>query len=161
MPDPRHLRLAGFGVCYLLLQWAATYWRDAGSTDWLIERATARPAGRLIAVLWPQEHVRSIAAGLAWPGGSLQLLRGCDGLEVLTLYVAAVLVAPVGWRRGLVMLGLGLATTWLSNQLRVLLLYWSWRHWPSAFDALHVIVAPVVLLLVLLALFRALLQGAR
>lgn len=152
--ESRGRRVLAFGALYLTLQWVASAWREHDGAWWLVDQATARPAGRLIGAMWPDEHVRAFGGGLAWPGGSLQLARGCDGLEVLTLFVAAVLVAPVGWRRGLQMLALGTALTWAGNQARVLLLYFSWRHWPQAFDVLHVLVAPIALLFALLVLFR-------
>ena len=104
------------------------------------------PAAALIDLFFPADGVSAHGPRLTWPGGRLQLLAGCDGFEVLSLYLAAVFVAPVPWRRGLVMLSLGCLLVWALNQLRLLGLYVSYRHWREGFDALHTVWGPVLML---------------
>lgn len=118
-----------------------------------IDLVTVAPAGWLIDGLFPADGVIAQGPRLVWPGGRMTIRAGCDGLEVLTLYVAAVLVAPVSWRRALGMLALGGLLVWLLNQCRLLALYLALRHWPAAFDAIHVVWAPLLLLAAVFAAF--------
>lgn len=139
-------RIASFIALFLVLQAA---WGQVGAADagaWLIGRATVAPAAALIGMLFPFDHVWAQGTRLAWPDGRLQLEAGCDGFEVLALFVPAVLVAPVGWRRAAATLLAGTALIWGLNQIRLLALYLAFRHWHEAFDPLHAVFAPLLLL---------------
>lgn len=125
---------------------------DAAGAAW-IDRFTVLPAAWLIDGLFPADGVSGLGPRLAWPGGRLMIRAGCDGLELLTLYLAAVLVAPVPWRRAIGMLAFGGLLVWLLNQVRLLALYLAFRHWPAGFDAVHVVWAPLLLLVAVFAAF--------
>lgn len=146
-PLPRRLaRVAGFAALYLLLQTGYQALREGPDTPWVIERGIVLPAAALIGGVLPADGVVAQGARLVWPGGRLQLLAGCDGFELLIMLVAATLVAPVSWRRGLFMLGVGGAGIWALNELRLFALYLSFRHWRESFDAVHTVWAPLLLL---------------
>lgn len=149
----RWARIGLFLILYAAAHAAYRMLRDAGTSHWLIDTATALPAATLIDLLFPADAVQASGPRLTWPGGRLQLLVGCDGFEVMALYVPAVLVAPVGWRRGLTMLGLGLLLIWTLNQLRLLALYLAFRHWREGFDALHTLWGPLLMLGAVAAFF--------
>lgn len=143
---PRLGRVALFAGLYLALQaaWRQLCAGEAGA--WLIDRATVAPAAGLIGMLLPHDNVWANGPRLAWPEGRLQLEAGCDGFEVLALFVPAVLVAPIGWRRGVAMLFAGTLLIWGLNQVRLLALYLAFRRWPEIFDPLHAVWAPLILL---------------
>lgn len=142
----RWWRIGLFVLLYAAAHAAYRALREPGVGHWLVDTATALPAAALIDLLFPADAVQAAGPRLVWPGGRLQLLAGCDGFEVMALYVPAVLVAPVGWRRGLVMLGGGLLLIWALNQARLLALYLAFRHWREGFDALHTLWGPLLLL---------------
>lgn len=142
----RWWRIGLFVLLYTAAHAAYRALREHGGSHWLVDTATALPAAALIDLLFPADAVQAAGPRLVWPGGRLQLLAGCDGFEVMALYVPAVLVAPVGWRRGLVMLGGGLLLIWALNQARLLGLYLAFRHWREGFDALHMLWGPLLLL---------------
>ena len=146
-------RAALFGLIYALLHAAYQGLRAAGGSHWLVDAATVAPCAALIELLFPADGVQAAGPHLLWPGGRLQLLAGCDGFEVLALYVPAVLVAPVAWRRGLIMLMLGTLLIWCLNQARLLALYLAFRHWRTGFDTLHTVWGPLLMLSAVFAFF--------
>jgi exosortase/archaeosortase family protein len=68
---------------------------------------------------------------------SLNVQKGCDGMEVTALYLIGVLLVPFRWRSKWIGLGYGLAVLFVLNLLRIIILYLAQIHWPSAFEMLH------------------------
>jgi exosortase family protein XrtM len=143
--SPVWLRVGLFLLIYVLLHWAYQSLRDSRFDAWFVHTLTVQPASALINVLWPADAVAAIGPRLVWPEGRLTLLAGCDGFEVMSLFVAAVLVADTGWRRGLVALLGGCLTVWALNQLRIAALYGSFRYQREWFDAIHTAWGPLAL----------------
>lgn len=158
---PRLGRIALFATLFLALQ--AAWWQlgEGEAGDWLIGRATVAPSAALIGWLFPHDHVWAQGPRLAWPDGRMQLEAGCDGFEVLALFIPAVLVAPIGWRRGVAMLLAGTALIWCLNQARLLALYLAFRRWHEAFDPLHAVWAPLLVLGATFAFYAWCLRCAR
>ena len=147
------LMVAAYLALYTLFQAAYQALRTGGHSHWLIDQLTVAPSAALIGSVFPGDGVWAQGSRVMWPGGSLALLAGCDGFEVLALYLPAVLVSPVSWRRGLAMLVLGSALIWLFNQGRLLTLYAAFRYWHDGFDALHTVWAPLLMLAMVCAFF--------
>ena len=71
---------------------------------------------------------------------SVNIKRGCDALQVSAFFIFAVLAWPVSvsiWRR---FLGLIIGTSLLlaMNLVRIVSLYYTGIHFPSAFDMMHI-----------------------
>lgn len=143
---PERGRLLRFALAWTLLFVPMQALRAGPVGAWWIERATAAPSAALIGWLRPSDGVLAQGPRLVWPGGRLSLQAGCDGLELLALLAAALLAAPLPWRRRVTLLPTMLLLVWVLNQGRLLALYASFRHWPDGFDALHVVVAPLLML---------------
>jgi exosortase/archaeosortase family protein len=128
-----------FGAFYLAL---AQAWGD-GLSYWLIDVFTVKPAA------WIARHVLgdpTIAAQGSRVGsgqGSLNVLFGCEGTDVLMLLAAALLVTPVRWADRLTGLLAGTAFVFVVNQLRLLALLEALRTQRDWFGALHGLVAPL------------------
>jgi exosortase/archaeosortase family protein len=121
----------------------------------VIHWGTVRPAALLIDLLTPGAHVQAVGFSLLAPGGGLNILNGCEGLEALFLLSAAFLVAPLptGLRlRGLL---LGVVVVFLVNQSRILVLFYAYRTDAALFDPLHGTVTPIGVVLVVSAYFYA------
>jgi exosortase/archaeosortase family protein len=151
--SPVVLRIALFLLIYGSLHWAYQSLRSSVFDPWFIHTLTVAPAAALLDGLWPADLVRAIGPRLAWPGGRLTLLAGCDGFEVMSLFAAAVLVADLSWRRGLVALGVGCVAVWALNQARIVALYWAFRYEREWFDAIHTLWGPLLLISAVTALY--------
>lgn len=141
------LRVSLFLGLYALLHWAYQSLRESPLDPWFIHTLTVQPAASLIGWIAPLDGVSAVGPRLVWPQGRLTLLAGCDGFEVMSLFIAAMLVADVTWRRGLVMLLAGCTTVWVLNQLRIAALYWAFRYERDWFDAIHTVWGPLLLIL--------------
>jgi exosortase/archaeosortase family protein len=147
------LRVALFLGIYALLHASYQALRESSFDPWFIHNLTVRPAAALIGWIWPMDGVAPAGPRLVWPNGRLTLLAGCDGFEVMSLFVAAMLVADVTWRRGLLFLGAGCVAVWMLNQLRIAALYWAFRYERAWFDAIHTAWGPLVLILAVAAIY--------
>ena len=54
---------------------------------------------------------------------TLSIATGCNGVEAIALYFAAVLALPARWRRRLVGLAIGIVGIFIINQIRVVGLF--------------------------------------
>lgn len=154
---PRRLWLTAvfFLGSFMLLQWA---WSEARGT-WVerlvIDQMTVKTAAWLIDTLDPAIGVQAVGSRLKAAGGGLNILNGCEGTEVAFLLACAMLVAPMAWRARLLGLAVGCLLVFVLNQGRVLALFYAFRADRTLFDALHGIIAPLLLILAASAFFLA------
>lgn len=85
------------------------------------------------------------------PRYSVNIAHGCDAIEPAALFVAAVLAFPVVLRWKLLGLIVGVAVLMIINLFRIISLFYTGVHWPSAFETMHIDVWQPAF--VLLALF--------
>jgi len=120
---------------------------------------TVRPAAQLVSLLSPSEEVRAhgdrIQSNLAY----IRVAQGCEGIEVMLLFVAAMIGASMSWRRRAVGCLAGVTVIYVFNLLRVAGLWFCARYWPSHFEAMHVIVGQTVIIVVAVLLFAAMASG--
>ena len=112
----------------------------------VIDIATVRTAAVLINLVTPQINVRAEGPRLKAAGGGLNVLNGCEGIDVAFLLIAAMLVAPLAWRWRLGGLLVGLPLVFMLNQARVLALFFAYRSDQAMFNLLHGAVAPLLLI---------------
>jgi len=113
----------------------------------VVHDATVRPAAWLVNLLTPDVQAKAVKFSLRAPGGGLNILNGCEGLDALFLLIAAFLVAPLSWRSRLVGLAFGVPFVFVVNQARILGLFYAYRADRTLFDPLHGMVAPIVVVL--------------
>jgi exosortase/archaeosortase family protein len=141
--------------------------RDSSVARSLIEQAIVKPAAfainHLSSLINQPSSPHAYAAGsqLRSEGGSLNIVNGCDGVELLCLLISGFAVAPVPWRSRVYGMLFGLPLVYLLNQARILGLFFSLRGDPRWFDALHGLVAPVVMIVLIMAYFHTWLSRAR
>jgi exosortase family protein XrtM len=141
------LRVLAFLALFVALQAGYSSGRGGALERLVIDQATVRTAAVLIDTLSPELQVRADGPRLRASGGGLNVLNGCEGTDVAFLLVAALVVAPLPWRRRLAGLMLGLPLVFALNQLRVLALFYAFRSDRAWFDLLHGAVAPLLLVL--------------
>jgi len=134
----------------------------------------------LISLNWVNDHViEPFTAGIAdLSGATLNLLgqdvtmrgteihsakfgvnikNGCNGVEAMLIFLAAVLAFPARWKSKLAGLGIGFLAIQLVNLVRVVALFLTGSYFPKVFDASHTVVwqTIVILFAVLLWIFWA------
>lgn len=146
-------RVAAFLALFTLLSlgWAALAGGDAHF--WVIERLTVAPAAQLLGWLDPALGVSAQGDHLKAAGGGLRVAGGCEGMDIALLMVSGVLCAEVGWRHRLVGLVVGSGLVFAMNQMRIVGLFYAFRHDRAQFDLLHTVVMPLAMVLVLGAFF--------
>jgi exosortase H (IPTLxxWG-CTERM-specific) len=124
----------------------------------------------LISVNWINDHaIEPFTAGIARvSGAALDLLgqdvrmqgtiirgsrfavnirNGCNGVEAMLIFLAAVLAFPAPWRARLLGLAIGVVAIQAVNLVRVVALYLTGVYLPSWFDASHTVVWQTVVIL--------------
>jgi|SRR5215213_7237824 len=134
----------------------------------------------LISVQWVNDHaIEPFTAGIARVSGAvLDLLgqnvtmqgtiirnsrfavnirNGCNGVEAMLIFLAAVLAFPASWRSRLLGLGLGILAIQVVNLIRVVALFLTGIYFPRLFDASHTVIWQTLVILsgVLLWIFWA------
>ena len=144
-----------FALAAALLLAACEAARGTRAVAMFVSGALNTPAAALLGVLAPGEAVDAVGSSLVSVAAQLNVVRGCDGLEALVLYAAAVLAWPgtPGQRAGA--LAIGLATLHVANLLRLVATWLVIRHAPASFAWVHGIVAPLGLVLIAAAVFSA------
>ena len=79
--------------------------------------------------------------------------RGCDPLEPIALFGAAVIAFPAPSRRKAMGLAIGAALLFTLNVLRIVSLYWLGRHKSVWFETVHLELWPAFFIIVSLSLW--------
>jgi len=146
-------RVIGFAAVFAVLQLSWQALAGGAIERFVIHDATVVPATWLVNSITPAVHANAVDRTLAAPGGGLNILNGCEGIEALFLLFAAFAVAPLPWRSRCTGFLLGVAVVFIVNQARILTLFYTYRTDPALFDPLHGIVTPIVVVLTVSAYF--------
>ena len=84
------------------------------------------------------------------PRFSTEIVMGCDGIEMIALFVAAVLASPVGLRSRLLCIVVGTVILMMINLVRIVSLFCIGVYFPNALDVIHLDVWPGVLIVLVL-----------
>jgi exosortase H (IPTLxxWG-CTERM-specific) len=134
----------------------------------------------LISVNWVNDHViEPFTAGIARVSGAVldligqdvtmqgtvirnarfavNIRNGCNGVEAMLIFLAAVLAFPASWRSRLLGLVLGILAIQVVNLIRVVALFLTGIYFPKLFDASHTVIWQTLVILsgVLLWIFWA------
>jgi exosortase/archaeosortase family protein len=114
-----------------------------------------RAGSALIHLLTPGESVRGRGDRIESATTSIQVAQGCEGIDVMLMFVAAVVAMPLGWRRKLLAGLAGVAVVYAVNLLRLAGLFYCLEYAPERFESMHVIVGQTVVIVVAIAVFAA------
>ena len=140
---------------YAVLQAGWSMARDTQVERVVIHDLTVGTAVVLINGLTPAVQAQGIGSRIGAEGGGINIRNGCEGTEIWFLLVAAMLVVDASWRGKFIGVLAGAAFVFVLNQARVLGLFYSLRHGPGLFDALHTFIAPLAMVAGSLLLFVA------
>lgn len=122
--------------------------------DRIVEPFTAgvaRAGGAVIGLLG--EDVRMKGTTIASSRFAVDIRNGCNGLETVFIFAAAVLAFPAPWKLRLAGLAAGTVLIQLFNLVRIASLYFIGLHFPKLFEESHVVVFQVLVVLFGVALF--------
>lgn len=147
-----------FVLFFTLLQWGWSEARGTAIERVVIDDATVGSAVTTINALTPDVHARAVGPRIRAPHGGINVLNGCEGTEVLFLFIAALMAYPLSWRTRIGGLVAGIAFVFVGNQVRLIALFYSYQSDRELFDQLHGLVMPLMLVVATLGLFVGLLR---
>ncbi len=84
---------------------------------------------------------------------SISVERGCDAIEAMALFAAALLAFPARWKHKLIGFFAGLSVMFLLNIIRIVSLFLTGIYYPKAFELMHVEIWQVVFIFVAIGLW--------
>jgi len=141
-----------FVIGFSLLMGGFEAARGTAFEHFVVETLILKPTTSLINFLTPQEHVELIGRTIASSSGSLRVTRGCEGIEMFLLLIAAVLAFPTTLKRRAQGLLFGSVLAYILSVSRLMILHYVLRYSPGLWGALHGLILPLGPV-VLMALF--------
>jgi len=133
-----------FVILFALLTGAFEASRGTAFERFIVEKAILVPTTTAINALTPQERVTLIGRTITSPDGSgLRVTRGCEGIEMFLLLIAAILAFPASVRRRAQGLSVGSILAYVLSLIRLMLLHYILRYSPNAWQSLHGLVLPL------------------
>src|SRR5688572_24465135 len=121
-------------------------WLEPTAFGSLLIRATARASAWALWPIDPQAYAHGALVVSRF--GPTEIIYECTAVFPIMIFASAVLAFPVAWRarvRGLVIGTIGLLAI---NEVRILTLIWITGSLRDAFETVHLVVWPAVLILV-------------
>ena len=137
-----------FFVAFFVLQWGYQALNDTALYRFYIETLTVQPSAALIHMIAPADSTIAQGHRLAWQGGGLSILNGCDGAEAMELLIAGFFAASGTWRMRFTGIALGIVLIYVLNQVRIVALYFAVRHDKALFELIHGLVGPLAIVAV-------------
>ncbi len=78
---------------------------------------------------------------------AVNIKNGCNGVETMIIFLAAVFAFPASWTSRLIGLVLGLLAIQLVNLVRVVALFLTGAYFPKFFDSSHTVVWQTIVIL--------------
>jgi exosortase family protein XrtM len=141
-----------FVVGFAVLTGAFEASRGTHFEQFVVEDVILTPAVGLINAVTPGEHVTLVGRSLESVGTNLHVTRGCEGIEMFLLLIAAILAFPASIKRRLQGLILGAILAYVLSVSRLMAMHYILRYSPSAWEMLHGLILPLGPI-VLMALF--------
>ncbi len=145
-PRSRGIVLFLFVAIFATLQLGWSSARDTWLERLVVHLVTVQPAAAAIRLLTPEIPAQALGPRIVAPGGGLNILNGCEGMEIVFLLAAAFFAVRMRWRTRLAGLGAGLSLVFLLNQARIMVLFYAFRSDKAVFDLLHTLASPVLLI---------------
>jgi len=78
---------------------------------------------------------------------AVNIRNGCNGVETMIIFLAAVLAFPAPWRARLAGIAIGMVAIQLVNLVRVVALFLTGVYFPAFFDSSHTVVWQTLVIL--------------
>lgn len=107
--------------------------------------AIARVSGATLALMG--QDVTMDGTVIRSPRFAVNIENGCNGVETMLIFLAAVLAFPARWSSRLTGLVLGIVAIQLVNLVRVVALFLTGAYLPSLFDSSHTVIWQSIVIL--------------
>jgi exosortase family protein XrtM len=141
-----------FVIGFALLVAAFEASRGSVFERFVVEDVILTPTVLLINSMTPSEQVTLVGRSLKSDGANLHVTRGCEGIEMFLLLIAAIIAFPVNFGRRIQGLIYGAVLAYVLSISRLMTLHYVLRYSPRSWEMLHGLVLPLVPI-VLMALF--------
>jgi exosortase H (IPTLxxWG-CTERM-specific) len=94
------------------------------------------------------QHVIQSGTILRSPKFAVNIRNGCNGVEAMLIFLAAVLAFPASWKSRLAGLALGILAIQIVNLIRVVALFLTGVYFPRIFDTSHTVIWQTIVILV-------------
>ncbi|HEY0555495.1 MAG TPA: exosortase H [Thermoanaerobaculia bacterium] len=132
--------LLGGGFTLISLNWV---------NDHVVDPFTAAIAGTSGAVLNAMgQHVTQNGTILRSAKFAVNIRNGCNGVEAMLIFLAAVLAFPASWKSRGAGLVLGILAIQVVNLIRVVALFLTGVYFPRIFDTSHTVIWQTIVILV-------------
>ena len=148
-------RVLGFLLTFAMLWWGYESARGSAVERFVVDRLTVSTAATVIDAIAPSIGVRASGSRLLAEGGGLNVLAGCEGVDVLLLLAAALAAAPLPLRSRLAGLAIGAVVVFGLNQVRIVALFFANRADRELFALLHGTVTPLLMVAAVALFFTA------
>lgn len=132
---PRVAAFLGWGAAIAFFQWAV---EQSAPVLWLAEYVTATGARAVTALAGQTMAADGMVVRLHGLAREVTVTPACFGLAAVTMYLAAVLATPAGWRERLWGVGRGLVAIALANAARLAVLAALLTYAFTAFGFFHI-----------------------
>jgi len=139
------VKIAVFLLIFLFLQWVWALERNSPFGHAVIESLTVNSAVNLINLISANVIASAHGTHITAVGGGINVLSGCDGLEVMFLLIAAISISPLSWFAKLTGVLSGLIFVFFLNQLRLVTIFFAVRQNKQLFELMHGLIAPIIL----------------
>jgi exosortase family protein XrtM len=141
----------GFIVLFLLLL-TAQYFTISYTSPFMVDIMTIRVSSILINVITPGEKT-VVQGGAIIGGATVDVMRGCEGVEGMLIVIAAVCAFTARIRSKIYGIIGGILIVYVFNLLRIIGLYYINRYRPDLFDMMHIYVGQTVIIIISLIYF--------
>ena len=147
-PTPRRRQVLFLVVFGVLLAGSFTLLSFNWVNDQVVEPFTAgvaKVSGATLRLLG--QDVTLDGTVIRSPRFAVNIENGCNGVETMLIFMAAVLAFPASWRSRLAGLALGLVAIQGINLVRVVALFLTGAYFPGFFDASHTVLWQTLVIL--------------
>lgn len=141
-----------FVVFFLALQQGYLWLRNHTGNTWSA-RLNANVATRIINTLDPTADAQALHTEIISPRARVEIMKGCEGADVVLLAVAALLAFPLPFFRKVGGLLAAAALIYAVNLVRIISLYFALAYRPRWFDLLHGVIWQTLIILLVAAFF--------
>jgi exosortase family protein XrtM len=111
--------------------------------QFLVEDLVIRPAAAVVNSLTPADRAWVQGRTLASASASLLVTRGCEGVEIVALLVAAIAAYPANLQHKLPGLLAGCLLAYALSVGRLVALHYTLQDHPASWEAMHGVISPL------------------